>query len=222
MIPQQPAPRTREALNRCRVVHAAVDLADHGGIESLSMRKVAEAVGVEAMSLYNHVAHKDDLFDGMVDMIFSEIDLSLTGTTDWKSAMRQRAMSARDVLTRHRWAIGLMDSRTSPVPATLRHLDAALGSLRAAGFSVEMTVRAYGIIYGYVYGFVLAFNQGAHAARAQHFLEQGPSEQYPHATEITVEYMLRPGFDYIREFESGLDVILDGLDRTLTNTNQAY
>jgi AcrR family transcriptional regulator len=210
-ISEQLAPKKRRDLNRNRVVRAAVELADLNGIESLSMRKVAEAVGFEAMSLYNHVTDKDDLLDGMVDMIFSEIDLPSTSETDWMSAMRQRALSAREVLTRHRWAIGLIDSRTSPGPATMKHFDAALGCLRDGGFSIEMTVRAYGVIYGYVYGFVLAFNQDTISIQAEQILDHAPPETYPHATEIT-SYMLQHGFDYLREFENGLDLILDGLE----------
>src|SRR5437763_4495813 len=119
---QQP----RTPLNRDRVLAAALRLADEAGIEALTMRKLGQAVGVEAMSLYNHVANKDDLLDGMVDLVFSEIGLPSVGT-DWKTAMRQRAISAREVLSCHRWAIGLMESRTSPGPSTLRHHDAVVG-----------------------------------------------------------------------------------------------
>src|SRR5437899_7642441 len=108
----------RPALTRPHVVAAAVSFADRNGIESLSMRKLGEAVGVEAMSLYHHVANKDDLLDGMIDVVFSEIDLP-SGEADWKTAMRHRAISVRRVLSRHRWAIGLMESRPSPGPATL-------------------------------------------------------------------------------------------------------
>src|SRR5262245_12466733 len=128
----------REPLTRDRVLRAAVALADQDGMSSLSMRKLGEAVGVEAMSLYNHVASKSDLLDGMIDIVFSEIDLP-PADVGWRTAMRQRAISARQVLRRHRWAIGLMESRTSPGPATLHHHDAVLGCLRQAGFSIELT-----------------------------------------------------------------------------------
>src|SRR5690349_5878296 len=128
------APRTatenepRSPLTRDRVVRAAVDFADQHGIAPLSMRKLGEAVGVEAMSLYNHVANKTDLLDGMVDLVFGEIDMP-SDATDWKVAMRRRAQSVRGVLARHRWAIGLMESRTTPGAQTLRHHDAVLGTL---------------------------------------------------------------------------------------------
>src|SRR5215472_9097154 len=142
----------RAPLSRDRVLRAAVALADTGGISSLSMRKLGEALGVEAMSLYNHVASKGDLLDGMIDVVFGEIDLP-PGDVDWKSAMRQRAISVREALRRHPWAIGLMESRTSPGPATLRHHDAVLGCLRGAGFSIEMTAHAYSLLDSYIYGF---------------------------------------------------------------------
>ena len=127
----------RLPLTRQRVLHAAVALADRDGVGSLSMRKLAQELGVEAMSLYHHVANKDDILDGIVDVVFSEIDLP-TNDIDWRAAMRQRAISARQALRRHPWATGLMESRSTPGPATLRHHDAVLGILRNAGFSIEL------------------------------------------------------------------------------------
>ena len=144
----------REPLTRERVLEAAIKLADQGGIESLSMRKLGQELGVEAMALYYHFASKDEVLDGVVDLVFSEIDLPATGA-DWKTAMRQRAISVRDVLSRHRWAIGLMESRTNPGPANLRHHDAVIGSLRAAGFDMEMAAHAYSLLDSYIYGFAL-------------------------------------------------------------------
>ena len=144
----------RAPLSRDRVLRAAVTRADQEGISSLSMRKLGEALGVEAMSLYNHVASKSDLLDGMIDIVFGEIDLP-SGDGDWKVAMRRRAISARQVLHRHPWAIGLMESRTSPGPATLRHHDAVLGCLRRAGFSIQLTAHAYSLLDCYIYGFAL-------------------------------------------------------------------
>src|SRR3954469_6942011 len=138
-------PRRRPALTRDRVLHAAVDHADAHGIASLSMRKLGEVLKVEAMSLYNHVANKSELLDGMVDLVFSEIDVPLD-TPDWKAAMRQRAVSARAALARHRWAIGLMESRRSPGPATLRHHDAVLGVLRAGGLPVALAGHAFAVL----------------------------------------------------------------------------
>ncbi len=211
----QPSAKARTTLTRDRVVRAAVALADQDGIDALTMRRLGEAVGVEAMSLYNHIASKEDLLDGMVDLIFSEIDLTAGDDRDWKSAMRQRALSAREVLARHRWAIGLVDSRSSPGPATMRHFDDALRCLRNAGFSVEMTVHAYGIIYSYVYGFVVqTLSRDARSDQAQQILELTGSDRYPSAREIT-EYMLRAGDDNTHQFESGLDLILNGLESAL-------
>ncbi len=219
MVRRQVARKVRAPLNRDRVLRAAVEMADKTGIESLSMRKLGEAVGVEAMSLYNHVANKDDLLDGMVDMVFTEMDLP-SSDVDWRAAMRQHATSAREVLDRHRWAIGLMHSRTSPGPATMRHFDEVLGCLRAAGFSVDMTGHAYTVITSYVYGFVLAFNQ-PHTAQAQLILERVHPGHYPYATEITAEYALRSGYDYIDEFEHGLQLILQSLGQGLSSPHGA-
>src|ERR1044072_982833 len=142
-VPMGDASSTRRGqLNRDRVLHAAVDLADLGGFDSLTMRKLGVALGVEAMSLYNHVANKSDLLDGMIDIVFGAIDLP-SEDTGWRTAMRRRATSAREVLSRHPWAVGRMESRTSPGPATLRHHDTVLGILRTAGFSIELAAHAY-------------------------------------------------------------------------------
>ena len=216
--PTKPATDARIPLGRDRVLRAAVAFADESGIDSLSMRKLGEALGVEAMSLYNHVANKDELLDGMVDLVFIEIDLPSSGT-DWRTAMRQRAISARQALSRHRWAIGLMESRTSPGPATLRHHDAVIGSLREAGFSIAMAAHAFSVLDSYIYGFALQdaslpFDTAEETAEvAQMILARFPPDEYPHLTELTVEHVLQPGYDYANEFEFGLDLILDGLER---------
>ncbi|MGW1893571.1 TetR/AcrR family transcriptional regulator [Streptomyces sp. NPDC002004] len=208
----------REPLSRDRVLRAAVALADGSGLEALSMRKLGEAVGVEAMSLYTHVANKEDLLDGMIDSVFGEIDLPSDGD-DWKTAMRERALSVRQVLSRHRWAIGLMESRTSPGPATLRHHDAVIGCLRRAGFSVALTAHAYSALDSYIYGFALQerglpFDTPDETAElAQAILASVPADRYPHLAELTAEHVLRPGYDYAEEFAFGLDLILDGLGR---------
>jgi AcrR family transcriptional regulator len=207
----------RARLTRERVLAAAVAFADERGIESLTMRKLGEALAVEAMSLYNHVANKDQLLDGMVDIVFSEVGLP-SGDVDWKTAMRRRAVSARQVLSRHRWAIGLMESRTSPGPATLRHHDAVIGCLRGAGFSVAMAAHAFSLLDSYVYGFALQeatlpFDTAEQTAElAEMILSSLQPDEYPHLTELTVEHVLKPGYDYGNEFEFGLDLILDGLE----------
>jgi AcrR family transcriptional regulator len=208
----------RIPLTRERVLRAAVALADESGSESLSMRKLGEAVGVEAMSLYNHVTNKEDLLDGMIDVVFGEIDLP-AGGADWKTAMRQRAISVRRVLSRHGWAIGFMESRSSPGPATLRHHDAAIGSLRDAGFSIELAAHAFSVLDSYIYGFALQerslpFPTPEETAElAQDTLARFPADKYPHLAELTTQHVLRPGYDHGHEFEFGLDLILDGLER---------
>ena len=208
----------RNPLSRELVVCAAVALADEHGIASFSMRKLGEVLGVEAMSLYNHVANKGELLDAMVDVVFGEIDLP-AATTNWKAAMRQRAISAREVLSRHRWAIGLMESRTTPGPATLGHHDAVIGSLRGGGFSVELAAHAFAVLDSYIYGFALQeanlpFDTGEETAElARAILAQAPADAYPHLIELTVELVLQPGYDFGREYGFGLDLILDGLER---------
>ena len=212
------APAPRIPLSRDRVLRAAAAFADENGIEALSMRKLAQAVGVEAMSLYNHVASKEDLLDGMIDLVFAEIELP-SAAEGWKRAMRQRAISVRTVLARHRWAIGLMESRTSPGPATLRHHDAVLGCLREAGFSLELAAHAYSALDSYIYGFTLQerglpFDTPQEtAALAQVMLARFPADQYPHLAEFMFGHVLQPGYDYGEEYEFGLDLILDGLER---------
>jgi AcrR family transcriptional regulator len=216
--PAKPATAARTPLSRDRVLRAAVTFADESGIGSLSMRKLGEVLGVEAMSLYNHVASKDELLDGMVDLVFSEIDLP-SGGMGWKTAMRLRAVSARQALARHRWAIGLMESRTSPGPATLRHHDAVLGSLRQGGFSVEMAAHAFAVLDSFTYGFALQeaslpFDTAEQTAvLAETIMAQFPAGEYPHLAELTVTHVLQPGYDYGSEYEFGLDLILDGLER---------
>jgi AcrR family transcriptional regulator len=208
----------RIPLTREKVLHAAVALADESGSESLSMRRLGEAVGVEAMSLYHHVANKDDLLDGMIDVVFAEIELP-SDCGDWMSSMRQRAFSARRVLGRHGWAIRFMESRTSPGPATLRHHDAVLGCLRNAGFAVQLAAHALSVLDSYIYGFALQerslpFAPSLHAAElAQEAVARPPVHEYPHLAELTTEHLLQPGYDYGDEFAFGLDLILEGLER---------
>ena len=211
--------KRRTPLSRERVLRAAIALADEGGFESLTMRKLAKELGVEAMSLYNHVANKDDLLDGMVDLVFAEIELPSTDG-DWRTAMRRRAVSTREALNRHRWAIGLMEGRSSHGPANLSLHNAVLGCLRAAGFSLEMTVHAYSVQDSYIYGFALqerdmssesADDFAAEAQRQMHAY-QAVLADYPHLVEVVGGYVAKAGYDYATEFLFGLDLILDGLD----------
>ena len=208
----------RIPLTRERVLHAAVALADESGSESLSMRKLGEAVGVEAMSLYHHVANKEDLLDGMIDVVFGEIDLPSCGD-DWKTAMHQRAIPALRVLSRPGWPIRFMGSRSTPGAATLRHLDAVIRCLRDAGFSIELAAHAFSVLDSYIYGFALQerslpFHTPEESAElAQDIFAGFPADTYPHLVELTTQHVLRPGYDYGNEFEFGLDLILDGLER---------
>jgi AcrR family transcriptional regulator len=213
----EPNVKRRAPLSRERVLRAALDLADAVGIESMSMRKLGEELGVEAMSLYNHVANKDDILDGIVDLVFSEIALP-SGRGDWKPSMRKRAISANEALLRHPWAPSLMQSRTKPGPATLRHHDSVLGRLRTAGFTLVMAAHAVSVIDGYVYGFALQQiniplqSREQVAEVGQDILRQMAGE-YPHLAEMITKHAMKPGYDYAKEFEFGLDLILDGLER---------
>jgi len=192
-------------------------MADSGGIASVSMRNLARQLGVEAMSLYNHVSNKDDLRDGMIDRVFGEIELS--GEGDWRLAMRERAIATRRVLLKHPWSIGLLDSRGAPGPALLRHHDRVIELLRTAGFSLSLTAHAFAVLDSFIYGFVLqeaGLPSGADGEMddaARHMLDAMPTEEYPHLAELTREHVLRPGYEFANSFEVGLDLILDGLDR---------
>lgn len=212
--------KKRTPLTRDRVLHAAIALADQGGLASLSMRKLATELGVEAMSLYNHVANKDDLLDAMIDVVFSEIEFPADGA-DWKAAMRQRGLSTREALARHRWAIGEMEGRTSHGQANLSRHNATLGCLRAAGFSIEMTIHANSVLDAYTYGFALQERDMASesaddfAAEAQRQMReyQDVLAAYPHLVEVVGGHVATSGYDDTSEFLFGLDLILEGLER---------
>jgi len=216
----------RTPLSRERVFGAAVGIADRHGLGALTMRRLAETLGVEAMSLYHHVANKEAILDGMVDLVFSEIELP-DPRAPWQDAMRARALSARSVLSRHGWAVGLMDSRANPGPATLRHHDAVIGSLRRGGFSIAATARAFSLIDSYIYGFVmqelsLPFKNAEELEQvADTILANLPATEFPNLTEMIVDHTLRPGYAYAKEFEPGLELILDGLDRLRDKRPQA-
>lgn len=210
------ASATRIPLSRERVLHAAVALADEGGIEALSMRRLAKELGVEAMSLYNHVANKDEILDGIIDLIVSEIDHPSDGA-DWKTAIRQSAISTRDVLLRHRWASKLWMSRQGDGPATLRHEDWILRTLREAGLSKDAIYHAFHILEAYVLGFTtlqlsIPYNGEKLTGMAATFLQQIPADEYPDLVEHVVQH-LEPHHGNQSGFELGLDLILDGLER---------
>jgi AcrR family transcriptional regulator len=217
-IQEAPVER-RGRLSRARVLQAAMALADDGGIESLTMRRLGEELGVGPMALYRHVANKDDLIDAMVDDVFSEIGVpSFDG--DWKAAMRDRAIAVREALLRHRWAIGIMESRANPGPANLQHHDAVIGCLRAGGFDIAMAAHAYSVLDSYIYGFAatqknLPFTAEDAGEKAETMLRPFAAGAYPYLTEMLTDHIMQPGYDYGDEFELGLDLILDGLDERI-------
>ena len=214
--------KRRMPLTREQVLHAAVALADEQGAEGLTMRKLARELGVEAMSLYNHVASKADLFDGMIEIVFGEVDAPAAGG-DWKAELRKRAVSTREALERHRWAIGEMEGRTNHGPANLRLHDAVLGCLREAGFSVAMTVHAYSVQDAYIYGFALQQRAMASETPADFAAEAGRQMRdyataltdFPHLVEVVGGHVAEKGYDYDAEFLFGLDLILDRLEQLL-------
>jgi AcrR family transcriptional regulator len=207
-------PRAR--LTRERVLRAAIALADQSGLESLTMRRLGQELGVEAMSLYNHVANKDDILDGIVDLVLSDIDVPPTGT-HWKTAMRHRSISAHEILLAHPWAPVLIMSRFNIGPGMTRYLDATLGRLREGGFSIEGALDAWHTLDSHLYGFTLQqlnlpFDADEAPKVSADVLGQLPADQYPHVVEIITEVM-RSGRK--EDFEFGLDLILDGLEKTL-------
>ncbi len=210
----------RTRLSRDRVLTSAVALADAGGIGALTIRSLARELDVKPMSVYHYVANKDEILDAIVDIVFSEIDLPEPGG-DWSAEMRRRAFSARAVLRRHAWAIPLLQARTNPGPATLRHLNANIGTLRVAGFSVKMTAHAYALIDSYVYGFALSeaalpINGPESVPEvAEAMMEQVSPDAFPHLVEFSVEHVMKPDYDFGQEFEFGLDLVLEGLARRI-------
>ncbi len=206
----------RPRLTAERVLTGALTLADEIGIDDLTIRRLADALDVKPMTIYHHVANKEAIIDGMVDLVFAEIELP-DPNLPWKEAARHRCASARVVLARHRWAAPYMESRTSPGHATLTHHDAMLGCLRR-GMSIEMTAHAYAVLDAFVFGFALqeatlpATGGAEMAELAAGMVEYFPADQYPHLAEFTAEHVLQPGYDFTKEFDFGLDLILDGLE----------
>jgi AcrR family transcriptional regulator len=196
-----------------------MDLADESGIESLTMRELGRRLGVEAASLYNHVAGKDDLLDGMADLVVAEIDLP-SGGVDWKEAMRRRAVSARGVFVRHRWAAGLIDSRGTSGPGSLSYADRILSTLLQAGFSPGVAANAFLALDSYIYGFErqrsnLSLGDDAVTTKtAQDYLAAIPQGAYPSLACVAMEYAVKP-YDDAAAFDFGLGLILDGLQRLL-------
>ncbi len=217
MTPSQTSRRSRTPLSRERAIEAAVALADREGIGAVTMRRLARELGVEAMSLYHHVANKDEILDGMVDLVFAGIPLP-EDEPDWKIAMRERAESVRSALLQHRWAIGLTESRAHPGPATLRHHDWVIGCCRRAGFSVRMTAHAYSLLDSYIFGFVLQevnlpFSDDQDLEPiVDEMMAPFAMDEYPHLRELTVDAVLQQGYSYESEFGFGLGLVLDALE----------
>lgn len=207
---------------------AAVALADRLGFEALTMRKLADELGVGAMSLYYYVPNKDELLDGMIEIVFGEIETPSLDV-DWKTAMRTRAYSGREALARHRWANGYMASRVRPGPESLRVHNAVLGYLREGGFSIELAIHANSLLDAYIYGFALQESSVPFESpdemsdvideQVRH-AEQDPdmaafAEAFPYLAEVVVGYIAQSGFDFGAEFGYGLELILDALERRL-------
>ncbi len=214
--------RRRPGLTRERVLRAAVELADEGGLEALSMRELGRKLGVEAMSLYNHVSSKDDVLDGMVDLVVGEISHPAQDV-GWRQFMLSRAASSRQVFSRHSWAPALVDSRLRGGPGRLEYLETVIGVLRRAGFTVELAARALSLLDSYVYGFC---TQSAHvrtadsgsAGAAEAFLRALPREKYPNLADMAALQATGQGYDEESDFAFGLGLILDALRGTLDAT----
>ena len=207
-------------LNRNRVLATAVEIADERGIGAVTMREVASRLGVEAMSLYNHVANKDDILDGMVDLVIEQVDLP-SDVVDWREAMRCRAVSAHRVFGLHPWVPPLVDSRETSGPSRMSYLDWVLGTLMKAGFSLEGASRAFSLLDSYIYGFgIQQFNMSADAdaspeEMAKAILVSIPAEKYPNL-HLMASHAMESGYDAESDFDFGLELILDGLERILS------
>ena len=208
--------RRRAPLSRERVLRAALKMADEGGLEALSMRKLAQQLGVEAMSLYNHVESKDDIVGGMLDLVANEMELPPEGP-DWKAALRQSAISSHQVLMRHRWTTGLWMSPREVSPTRLRGGDAVLRTLREAGFSEDLTYHAFHVLQAHVLGFTLylqslSFDAAQLEKLAANFLREFPADEYPYLAEHIRQHA-EPSDERHGTFEFGLDLVLDGLEK---------
>lgn len=217
-IPADPVPERRTSLSRERVLRAAIFLADAHGIDSLTMRSLGRVLGVEAMSLYHHVASKDDILDGIVDLVLTDIDVPALGTP-WRSAMRGRAISAHEVLLAHPWAAIQIMSRYHIGPGMTRYLDSTLGRLREGGFSIEGALDAWNTLDSHLYGFTLQelsrpFDADQAPQVAASVLGQLDSDKFPYVTEV-IGHVMASGRR--EDFIFGLDLILDGLERTLAH-----
>lgn len=206
----------RVPLSRDRIVRAALELVDEGGIDSLTMRRLGQALGYEAMSLYNHVANKDDVLDGILDLVLEDTEPP-SAAGDWDSAIRTSAISVHNVLSRHRWASSRLMTSNGVRPARLEYMDSLLRRLREAGFSGETTYRAYHALEGHIFGFSLwqaghTFTKEDLPDLAASFMRTFPLDDYPYVAEH-FEQHLTGDYDNVGAFEFSLDLILDGLKK---------
>jgi len=207
----------REPLTRTRILDAALELADEGGVDAISMRKLGNRLGVEAMSLYNHIANKDEILDGLIETVLGEIDTPSVDD-DWKDGMRRRATSAREVFRRHPWAMEVVERHSqSTSPQRLAYHDEILGVLRNAGYDDRFAMRTFSILDAYIFGFILqelslSFDDDAGLQEVGADLMRQMAESYPHLTQVTANAMAQ-GYDQAEEFRFGLDLILDALER---------
>jgi AcrR family transcriptional regulator len=212
-------PGSRLPLTRDRILAVAVEIADERGVGAVTMREVASRLGVEAMSLYNHVANKDDILDGMVELVVEQFDLP-QDIDHWREAMRRRAVSAHQVFGRHPWAPMLLDSRESSGPSGLRYFDWVLGTLVRAGFSMDDAARAFSVLDSYIYGFgiqqlnISAGGDVSAEERAEALRAFIPAEQYPYLHQMA-SHAMQVGYDAEADFDFGLEIVLDGLERAL-------
>ena len=212
------APKSKKALSRRKVLNAAMKLASNEGLSGVSMRKVAKVLGVEPMSLYHHVKNKDDILNGMVDLILGKISF-VKESVNWRLSMKERGISTRRILQDHPWALGVLESRPEPGPKTLEYHDSVLGVLLGAGFSMALAGHAFSSLDAYTYGFVmqeqsLPFdNEHELQQIAASILNSFPPGKYSNLKKFTIEHVLQPGYSYDREFEVGLDLVLDSLER---------
>lgn len=218
---RKPEKRTnrREPLTREHILRTAIRVADAEGLDALSMRRLAQEVGVEAMSLYHHVANKDAVLDGIADLVVAEIAVpEIRG--DWRAEMRKRSTSAHEVFLRHPWAALLVGTRVNVGPAMLRYVNATLGCLREAGFSWVLADRAWNTLDSHVFGFTLQelsfpLARDEYASAARMFLPMLPVEQYPYMRALT-ELVSEGEHHGVQDFQLGLDLLLDGLERLRT------
>ncbi|WP_438854420.1 TetR/AcrR family transcriptional regulator [Agromyces sp. M3QZ16-3] len=217
----------RGSLNRDRVLHGALEFADREGIEPLTIRRLADHLGVKPMTIYHYVPNKEAIVDGMIDLVFDEIERPPADGA-WRAGIRSRAASLREVLRRHPWATPLMESRTNPGAATLGHHDAVLACWYRSGLPIELIAHGLAVVDAFVYGFALqeaalpfGDHQGDLTDAAEEIILPLPTGEHPHLVRFTQEYVLQPGYDFGRSFDFGLDLILDGIEAAAAREQHA-